>query len=324
MREAFMAVALELRYDKNELLHAYVNEIYLGQDGARAMHGFGLASQFYFGKPLAELELHELALLVAEVRGPTYYDPRRHADRARERRNFVLQRMADEGLASNDEVQKAAERDLGLVGNQPPQRDAFGVLGLSCAGSSPPTTRATISSARASSCCRRSIRPCKPRPSGRLTNGIDGARQERGGVRRRRRRHEPAHGRGESARRRPRRELRRLQPRARRAAPDRLADQAGRLSGGARIGPLLARERHRRRADRRPARQAQHVDAEQLRRSSARARAARARARRVLQHGHRAARSRRRSRADRRHAAAARACSRSRRCTRRCCSARSR
>jgi penicillin-binding protein 1B len=116
VREAFMAIALELRYDKTELLHAYVNEIYLGQDGARAIHGFGLASQFYFGKPLAELELHELALLVAEVRGPAYYDPRRHADRALQRRNFVLQRMADEGLASNDDVQQAAERDLGLVG----------------------------------------------------------------------------------------------------------------------------------------------------------------------------------------------------------------
>jgi penicillin-binding protein 1B len=104
LREAFMAVALELRYGKSELLHAYVNEIYLGQDGARAIHGFGL-------------ELHELALLVAEVRGPAFYDPRRHADRARERRNFVLQRMADEGLASNDEVQKAAEQALGLAGN---------------------------------------------------------------------------------------------------------------------------------------------------------------------------------------------------------------
>jgi penicillin-binding protein 1B len=117
LREAFMAVALELRYDKAELLHAYINEIYLGQDGARAIHGFGLASQFYFGKPLAELELHELALLVAEVRGPTYYDPRRHADRALARRNFVLQRMADEGLASNDAVQHAAEQQLGLVTN---------------------------------------------------------------------------------------------------------------------------------------------------------------------------------------------------------------
>jgi penicillin-binding protein 1B len=117
LREAFMAIALEIRYSKAELLHAYVNEIYLGQDGARAIHGFGLASQFYFGKPLGELELHELALLVAEVRGPTYYDPRRHPQRALERRNFVLQRMADEGLANNDDVQAAAEQQLGLVGD---------------------------------------------------------------------------------------------------------------------------------------------------------------------------------------------------------------
>ena len=117
LREALMSIALEMRYDKTEIMDAYVNEIYLGQDGARAVHGFGLASQFYFGKPLAELELHEMALLVAIVRGPTYYDPRRHPDRARERRNFVLQRMADEGLATSKAVQSAAEHDLGLVDN---------------------------------------------------------------------------------------------------------------------------------------------------------------------------------------------------------------
>jgi penicillin-binding protein 1B len=129
LREAFMAVALEMRYTKEDLLHAYVNEIYLGQDGARAIHGFGLASQFYFGKPMAELELHELALLVAEVRGPAYYDPRRNAERALARRNFVLQRMADEGLATNEEVQAAAEHDLGLVGdNRTSTQSAF--LGL--------------------------------------------------------------------------------------------------------------------------------------------------------------------------------------------------
>jgi penicillin-binding protein 1B len=130
LREAFMAVALEIRYSKEELLHAYVNEVYLAQDGGRAVHGFGLASQFYFGKPLGELDLHELALLVAEVRGPAYYDPRRHPERARERRNFVLQRMVDEGLASNDAVQKAAERDLGLIANNRRSSMQAAFLGL--------------------------------------------------------------------------------------------------------------------------------------------------------------------------------------------------
>ena len=70
LREALMAVILELHYDKADILNAYINEIYLGQDGQRAVHGFGLASQFYFSRPLDELELHQIALLVALVRGP--------------------------------------------------------------------------------------------------------------------------------------------------------------------------------------------------------------------------------------------------------------
>jgi penicillin-binding protein 1B len=115
LREAFMALALELRYDKDDLMLAYINEIYLGQDGARAVHGFGLASQFYFGKPLNELALHELALLVAVVRGPTYYDPRRHADRALERRDLVLRQMADSGLVEREDAEQASKRGLELV-----------------------------------------------------------------------------------------------------------------------------------------------------------------------------------------------------------------
>jgi len=76
LREAVMAIALDAHFTKADLMNAYINEIFLGQDGDRAIHGFGLASQFYFGKPLSELELSELSLLVAVVRGPSYYDPR--------------------------------------------------------------------------------------------------------------------------------------------------------------------------------------------------------------------------------------------------------
>ncbi len=81
--EAGMALVLDARYDKEEILEAYSNEIYLGQDGNRAIHGFGLASHFYFNRPLSELDLPKLALLVGLVRGPSYYDPRRHPERAR-------------------------------------------------------------------------------------------------------------------------------------------------------------------------------------------------------------------------------------------------
>ena len=115
VREAIMAVALELRYDKQELIHAYVNEIYLGQQGARAIHGFGLASEFYFAKHLSQLELHEIALLVALVKGPSYYDPRRHADRATKRRNWVLTTLATLDIVDPDAAKAAAVRDLDIA-----------------------------------------------------------------------------------------------------------------------------------------------------------------------------------------------------------------
>lgn len=115
LEEAIMAMLLEVHFSKQDLMNAYINEIYLGQDGRRAIHGFGLASQFYFGKPLAELQLHEVALLVAIVRGPSYYDPRRHPERARERRDLVLKLMAEHGVIDAAAAKKAARRPLGIV-----------------------------------------------------------------------------------------------------------------------------------------------------------------------------------------------------------------
>ncbi|HYM26780.1 MAG TPA: penicillin-binding protein 1B [Steroidobacteraceae bacterium] len=115
LREAVMAVALDAHFSKADLMNAYINEIFLGQDGDRAIHGFGLASQFYFGKPLAELDLAEVALLVAIVRGPSYYDPRRHPERARERRNLVLKELTQQRLVSAAEASGAAARPLGVT-----------------------------------------------------------------------------------------------------------------------------------------------------------------------------------------------------------------
>jgi penicillin-binding protein 1B len=113
--EAVMAVILESRFEKADIMNAYINEIYLGQDGTRAVHGFGLASQFYFGKPLAELGLAEIATMVAIVRGPSYYDPRRHADRALARRNLVLRVLAEQGVITDKEAQRAAAKPLGVA-----------------------------------------------------------------------------------------------------------------------------------------------------------------------------------------------------------------
>jgi penicillin-binding protein 1B len=117
VEEAIMAFILESRFEKADIMNAYINEIYLGQDGRRAVHGFGLASQFYFGKPLSELNLQEVALMVAIVRGPSYYDPRRHAERALERRNLVLKVLAEQGVVPAANAERAAKRPLGITDN---------------------------------------------------------------------------------------------------------------------------------------------------------------------------------------------------------------
>jgi penicillin-binding protein 1B len=115
LREAVMAMALDAHFTKADLMNAYINEIFLGQDGDRAIHGFGLASQFYFGKPLGELDLAEVSLLVAIVRGPSFYDPRRHPERALARRNLVLKEMADQGVVARADADAAARRPLGVT-----------------------------------------------------------------------------------------------------------------------------------------------------------------------------------------------------------------
>jgi penicillin-binding protein 1B len=115
LKEAVMAMILEARFDKDDLLNAYVNEIYLGQDGERAIHGFGLASRFYFGKPLEELELHEMALLVAVVRGPSYYDPRTQPQRVLARRNLVIDLLDEFGVVAAADAERARAAPLKLA-----------------------------------------------------------------------------------------------------------------------------------------------------------------------------------------------------------------
>jgi len=114
LNEAFMAVLLENRFSKDEILEAYLNEVYLGQQGPRAIHGFGLASEFYFGRPLQELRLPEVALLVGLVRGPTQYNPRRTPQRALARRNLVLDQMLELGLIGAEETRVARAAPLGV------------------------------------------------------------------------------------------------------------------------------------------------------------------------------------------------------------------
>jgi penicillin-binding protein 1B len=124
LMELAMALVMELRYSKEEILEAYLNEIYLGQDGHRAIHGFGLASHYYFNRPIAELGAPQIALLVGMVRGPSYYDPWRHPERSRERRDTVLALMVDQEVIGAEDAARIAQMPLG-VGDREQARSKF-------------------------------------------------------------------------------------------------------------------------------------------------------------------------------------------------------
>nr|VFJ87797.1 MAG: penicillin-binding protein 1B [Candidatus Kentron sp. H]VFJ89515.1 MAG: penicillin-binding protein 1B [Candidatus Kentron sp. H]VFJ96203.1 MAG: penicillin-binding protein 1B [Candidatus Kentron sp. H] len=117
--EAAFSLFLEMRYEKDEILVAYLNEVYLGHQGRRSIRGFGSAAHFYFHRPLAELRLSEVALLVALARGASYYNPRGHPTRALDRRNLVIDVMAEWGYISEREAIAARSDPLGITETPP-------------------------------------------------------------------------------------------------------------------------------------------------------------------------------------------------------------
>src|SRR5947208_16051690 len=115
MKEAALALELERRYSKDRILEMYLNQVYFGQ-GA---YGVEAAARSYFGKPVAELNLREAALLAGLPRAPSSYSPFEHGAAAQRRRDVVLRRMAEFGTISDDEAKRLAKTDLGLI---PPER----------------------------------------------------------------------------------------------------------------------------------------------------------------------------------------------------------
>ena len=117
INEALMSMLLEAHYGKDRILEAYVNDVFLGQQGDQAVHGFAAGAEFYFGRRLEDLRPQEIALLVGMVKGPSYYDPRRAPARALARRNLVLQEFANTGLLSAAQVSAAQAAPLDVVSN---------------------------------------------------------------------------------------------------------------------------------------------------------------------------------------------------------------
>ncbi len=113
IREAELAVLLEIRYTKPEILEAYLNKIYLGQEGPRGIYGVEEAARFYFSKGVGDLSLEESALLAGIISSPNRFSPLRRIEVARERRDWVLGRMRKLGTINDARFRKALRSPVG-------------------------------------------------------------------------------------------------------------------------------------------------------------------------------------------------------------------
>ena len=113
--EAFIAVILELRLTKEQIFTMYANEVYLGQRGSFAIHGFGEGSTAQFGKDLSELTLPEAATLAGIIPAPNAYSPSKHPDRATARRNLILRAMQHTGAITTENYEKAKQAELEII-----------------------------------------------------------------------------------------------------------------------------------------------------------------------------------------------------------------
>lgn len=112
VNEAIMALILDYRFAKDEILEAYFNEVYFGQDRGHAIHGVALASQFYFGKFVEDLNVAEIATIVGMIKGPSIYEPRRNPERSQERRDVVLRLMFEQDLISQTQYLAALDTTM--------------------------------------------------------------------------------------------------------------------------------------------------------------------------------------------------------------------
>ena len=124
IQEAVMALIVEARYEKDAILEAYLNEIYLGQRGSTAVHGVGEASHFYFGKGVRDLTLPESALIAAIIKSPNGLSPHTDAERTRKRRDLVLELMREQGRIDDAGLRAALREPLRVAKVTPEPREA--------------------------------------------------------------------------------------------------------------------------------------------------------------------------------------------------------
>lgn len=123
IQEFFLAFMLELRFNKNLILKRYLNTVYFAQDGKRAIHGFALASQYYFNQDIKNLSDEKLALLVAMTKGAFAYHPKHKPEKAKKRRNLVL-RVWNKSQKKPKWIGNLLKKPLGIVKQQKHQHYA--------------------------------------------------------------------------------------------------------------------------------------------------------------------------------------------------------
>ncbi|HYE74422.1 MAG TPA: transglycosylase domain-containing protein, partial [Blastocatellia bacterium] len=114
LAEAYISILLEHRLSKEEIMTMYCNQIYLGQRGGFSINGFGEAARSYFDKDISQLTIAESAMLVGIVRSPNHYAPFKHPDRAKDRRDFVIEAMVEAEKITRAEADKAKASSLGV------------------------------------------------------------------------------------------------------------------------------------------------------------------------------------------------------------------
>jgi penicillin-binding protein 1B len=115
LQDQFMALILERRLTKDQVLELYLNDVPLGQRGSFAVHGVAEASRLFFAKHISNVSLSEAALIAGVIQAPARLSPFEHPERARERRNVVLQSMADAGFISAEAAERTAKEPVQIV-----------------------------------------------------------------------------------------------------------------------------------------------------------------------------------------------------------------
>ena len=113
--EAIMTVHLERKWPKEKIFETYANEVYLGREAAYSIHGFAEGSEAFFGKPLSQISLPQAALLAGMVQRPSFFNPFRNPERAKERRDLVLLLMKENAYISPDQYRSAVDSPLDVM-----------------------------------------------------------------------------------------------------------------------------------------------------------------------------------------------------------------